>query len=314
MRGDMDRDVQRPGGAAARADLALVRQPDLVALVDAGGDRHPQRSLPLRAAVALARLAWGLDDLALASTARARADVDHLPEHRLADAAHLAPTLALRTGRRLGPGLAAPVPLHVSHRPSARNSISFSVPLIASSNVMRMSYRRSEPGCGLPRRADPDAAPPKNASKMSLNPPNPSKPAPAGPPSTPARPNVSYRWRRSGSDRIWYASLASLKRAGACGSLLTSGCHCWASLRKARLISASLAPRWTPSTSYRSRSVVAIEREVYERASSLAVVMTASNIAGVSLPVNVFCWLGWYEPISRYAPTSRDRRRDRTSA
>ncbi len=199
---------------------------------------------------------------------------------------------------------AAPVPVHVSHRPSARNSISFSVPLTASSNVMRMSYRRSEPGCGLPRRADPDAAPPKNASKMSLNPPNPSKPAPAGPPSTPARPNVSYRWRRSGSDRIWYASLASLKRAGACGSLLTSGCHCWASLRKARLISASLAPRWTPSTSYRSRSVVAIEREVYERASSLAVVMTASNIAGVSLPVNVFCWLGWYEPISRYAPTS----------
>ena len=30
--------------------------------------------------------------------------------------------------------------------------------------------------------------------------------------------------------------------------------------------------------------------------------MTASNIGAVSRPVNVFCWLGWYEPSSRYGP------------
>src|SRR6185436_9210206 len=30
---------------------------------------------------------------------------------------------------------------------------------------------------------------------------------------------------------------------------------------------------------------------------------TASNITGVNRPVKVFCWLGWYEPTSRYGPT-----------
>ena len=33
----------------------------------------------------------------------------------------------------------APLPVHVSHRPRPRNSISFSVPRTASSNVMRRS-------------------------------------------------------------------------------------------------------------------------------------------------------------------------------
>ena len=30
---------------------------------------------------------------------------------------------------------------------------------------------------------------------------------------------------------------------------------------------------------------------------------TASNIGGVRRPVNVFCWLGWYEPSRTYGPT-----------
>ena len=46
---------------------------------------------------------------------------------------------------------AAPVPAQVSQRASDRNSISFSVPLTASSNKIRRSYRRSEPGCGRPQ-------------------------------------------------------------------------------------------------------------------------------------------------------------------
>ncbi len=33
-------------------------------------------------------------------------------------------------------------------------------------------------------------------------------------------------------------------------------------------------------------------------ASSRARAITASSIDGVSRPVNVFCWLGWYEPSS----------------
>jgi len=34
----------------------------------------------------------------------------------------------------------------------------------------------------------------------------------------------------------------------------------------------------------------------------------SSSIGSVSLPVNVFCWLGWYQPISRIAePLGRRR-------
>ncbi len=31
--------------------------------------------------------------------------------------------------------------------------------------------------------------------------------------------------------------------------------------------------------------------------------MTLASIAGVSRPVNVFCWLGWNEPTTVYGPT-----------
>ena len=56
-----------------------------------------------------------LDDLALALAARAGADVDHLAEHRLADAADLAAAVALGAGDRLVPG-SAPLPSQVSQR------------------------------------------------------------------------------------------------------------------------------------------------------------------------------------------------------
>jgi hypothetical protein len=113
---DVDGDIQRSGRPATRPDLALVGQPDLVALVDAGRDRHPEAALALRPTVAFARLARGLDDLALTPAARTGLDVDHLAEHRLADAADLAAALALRARRGLrvglgtgaGTGLAAP--------------------------------------------------------------------------------------------------------------------------------------------------------------------------------------------------------------
>ena len=138
VRADVDRDVQAARRAAARPDLALVRQADLVALVDAGRDRHAQRPLALGPAVALAGLARRLDDLALAAAARAGADVDHLAEHRLADR-RTSPRPS-HCGQVIGsvPG-SAPLPPHVSQRPRTRNSISFSVPLTASSKVIRRS-------------------------------------------------------------------------------------------------------------------------------------------------------------------------------
>src|SRR6476619_1029559 len=67
MRRHVDDDVQRAGRAAAGSDLALVGEPDLVALVDAGGDRHPQRPLRFEATFAVTRRTWALDDLALRS-------------------------------------------------------------------------------------------------------------------------------------------------------------------------------------------------------------------------------------------------------
>ena len=101
VRRDVDSDVERPGGTAAGPGLALVREADLVALVDARRDRHVQRPSPLHAALALARVAGRLDDLAVAPTSRTRGHVDHLAEHRLADAANLAPTIALGAGDRM---------------------------------------------------------------------------------------------------------------------------------------------------------------------------------------------------------------------
>ena len=101
---------------------------------------------------------------------------------------------------------------------------------------------------------------------MSLKPPKPSYPAPPAPAAVhPGPPEgvVALAALRVGQDLVGLVDLLESRRAS--GSWLTSGCHCWASLRKARLISSSLAPRSTPSTSYRSRSVVAMGCEVYER-------------------------------------------------
>jgi hypothetical protein len=36
---------------------------------------------------------------------------------------------------------------------------------------------------------------------------------------------------------------------------------------------------------------------------SLARTNTASSMAGVSFPVNVFCWLGWKDPRRENGPT-----------
>ena len=98
-----------------------------------------------------------------------------------------------------------PLPPQVSHRPRTGNSISFSTPSTASWNEIRRSYRRSEPVCGrAARRFAPPIDPPKKASKMSEKPPNPAvPPSPAPAPETPALPNMSYAWRRVGSDRTW---------------------------------------------------------------------------------------------------------------
>ncbi len=103
----MNRHVQRARRAASDADLALVRQPDLVALVDARRDRHAERPLALRPALAVARLARVRDELALALALRTGGDVDHLAEHRPAGRPDLAAATAVVAGDRLRARLGA---------------------------------------------------------------------------------------------------------------------------------------------------------------------------------------------------------------
>ena len=88
---DVDRDVQAPRSSAAWTDFTLVGQADLVSLVDARGDRDAQLLALLDTAVAPARFTGLLDDPALTAAARAGRDVDHLPQHRLANRPNLLP-------------------------------------------------------------------------------------------------------------------------------------------------------------------------------------------------------------------------------
>ena len=107
MRRDVDRHVQAARRSPARPDLALRREADLVAVVDAGRHADAEALRALAPAVAAAVLAGLLHDLALAATARAGDHVHHLAQHRLADVADLPPALALRARDRRGAGLRA---------------------------------------------------------------------------------------------------------------------------------------------------------------------------------------------------------------
>ena len=69
------------------------------------------------------------------------------------------------------------------------------------------------------------------------------------PPFRPAWPYRSYSSRVSEFDSTWYASATSRNRSSASGASETSGCSSRASFRNALLMSWSLAPRETPSSS-----------------------------------------------------------------
>src|SRR5580658_7825611 len=95
-----------------------------------------------------------------------------------------------------------------------------------------------------PRRArlrgprEAPAAPPKNASMMSLNG-NPAVPKPPAPPGANGSAPRSYICRFCGSDSTSYAWVISLNRSCVTGSGLTSGCSSLASRRYAFLISSA---------------------------------------------------------------------------
>ena len=137
-------DVARLPGVPPRG-FALARQADLVAIVDARRDRHAQRALALDAAVAVARVARRLDDLAGPATAVAHADVDHLAEHRLAHVAQLACALALRAAGWFSAGFRSIATPLLSHRSHARELDFLLAAGNRSANVSRRSYRRILP-------------------------------------------------------------------------------------------------------------------------------------------------------------------------
>ena len=157
------------------------------------------RRLPttLRPALAAAGVAGRLDDPALATAARARGDVDHLAEHRLADAADLAAAVALGAlDRRAVPALAPDAAAGVAAAEDRELDLLLGAEdrlVERDAQVVAQVRARSS---AAPRRAPAAAAPPKNASKMSEKPPKPAEPNPWAPPAAPApprpaRPNMS---------------------------------------------------------------------------------------------------------------------------
>src|SRR5581483_9366947 len=103
----VDIDVQVARRAAGAARLALAGQPDLRAVVNARGHRHPQAPRGRHPPAAAAGVAGRGHDAALALAAVTQADVHELAEDRLRGAAQLAGAAAARTGGRVGARLQA---------------------------------------------------------------------------------------------------------------------------------------------------------------------------------------------------------------
>ena len=140
MRRDMDGHVQRAGRAAPRPDLALVGEPDLVALVDAGAG-CVTRSVRLRSArpVAVAGRT-GVSTILPSPRQRGHALTLTIWPSIVWRTLRTSPRpVALRAGRRLRARLGARASSTSRTARATRNSISFSVPLTASSNVIRRS-------------------------------------------------------------------------------------------------------------------------------------------------------------------------------
>ena len=278
------------------------------------------RRLRLRSVrpVALARLARALDDLALAPAARAGLDVDHLAEHRLADAADLAATLALGAGRGLGAGLGAAPGAGLA----ATEDPEFDLLVGASDGLLERDPQVvAEVGAGLRSTTSGRAAARRAAEERiedvaeaaeALEP--GARAAGAAIDPGPAEHVVALAPLRVGQDLVGLAGL--LEPAGRLGILvdvrvpllgeLAEGAldlgFARAALETEDLV--EIAFRGGHLCSKSTRGGRELADGVGSPARATARATTASNIAGVSRPVNVFCCDGWYEPRSTYRPTA----------
>src|SRR5260221_14653123 len=95
---EADEDVEVARRAAAHPGLALARDAELLAVVDAGRDVQGEVPLLALAALAAAARAHLVDRLARAAAARARRPFPEPAEPRLLALTHLPPPLAPRAG------------------------------------------------------------------------------------------------------------------------------------------------------------------------------------------------------------------------
>ena len=89
VRLDVERDVQISGRPTTLARLALPRQPDRDAIIDARGDGDFDPPPPVDPALTVTFVAWFCHNRALAVTTRAGDDIDERPQERPLRVAHL---------------------------------------------------------------------------------------------------------------------------------------------------------------------------------------------------------------------------------
>ena len=229
--------------------MALAAEPDALAVMDSGRDLDRERPLlddPARAAALGARL---LDPAARAGARRAGLRADELAEDAARHLLQPSGSAAGRAGRDLAAGLrAVPAAARAGHSRLERH--------LARDAVRRLDEvdldRRGEVGA-----ARAAAARGRRRGRRRRRRPRRDRRGCRSRRARPGSRRCAARRGRSGRrgrasrvfDSTSYASTTSRNRSCASGASETSGWSSRASCRKARLISASLASRPTPSSS-----------------------------------------------------------------
>src|SRR6266508_575574 len=296
---------------ASGTRLALARETNLVALVDACRNRDPQRPRLFDSTLAMTGLAGALDDPAFAPAARTGGDVDHLAEHRLAYRPDLAPALALRAGGRRGAGLG---PRPATGRTSIQDR---ELDLLLGP---RHGFLECDPEVvaqiasgGRPSVSGAAGRCPTEERVEDV--------AEAGEAGAEARVRAAAH-ARSAEHVVRLASLGIRQDLVRLVDLLEPdvrlGILADVGMPLLRQPAEGALDVGVGRTPHHAQDLVVValrhhagkstyralqRRPSYVPASSRARARTSRSISAVRRPVNVFCWLGWYEPTSRYGPT-----------
>src|SRR6266545_3606499 len=311
MRRHVDRYVQAARRTTAGTRLALARETNLVALVDARRNRDPQRPRLFDSTLAMTGLAGALDDPAFPPAARTGGDVDHLAEHRLAYRPDLAPALALRAGGRRGAG---PGPRPATGRTAIQDR---ELDLLLGP---RHGFLERDPEVvaqiasgGRPSVSGAAGRCPTEERVEDV--------AEAGEAGAEARVRAAAH-ARSAEHVVRLASLGIRQDLVRLVDLLEPdvrlGILADVGMPLLRQPAEGALDVGVGRTPHHAQDLVVValrhhagkstyralqRRPSYVPASSRARARTSRSISAVRRPVNVFCWLGWYEPTSRCGPT-----------